>query len=161
MLQRNSFNEESIAYLANIRSLTHLALGLSATPLTDVAMEHIGKIHSLEFLDLQHSMVTDSGMAHLAGLTNMEQLWIQGASGLEGRSITDESVNVFMGMKRLQRLTAFETQLTDAGIRRIAALPNLRRMEISSGAVSEQLATELKKDYPALTIWIRRIEPNK
>ena len=58
---------------------------------TDVDLEHLKALTTLQYLNLPFSKVTDAGLEHLKGLTNLEEL------DLRATNVTDE------GVKKLQQ----------------------------------------------------------
>ncbi len=72
-------------------------------------------------LQLKDGKVTDTGLASLAGMNNIEQI------NLEGTVITDAGLTHLKNMTSLQLLTVTGTKVTNAGIAGLKkSLPNLR-----------------------------------
>ena len=71
-------------------------------------------------LDLRDTKVTDAGLVHLKGLTQLEWLW------LSHTQVTDAGLVHLKGMTNLQRL-GLPRQITDAGLTELQqALPDCR-----------------------------------
>ena len=65
------------------------------------------------------SRVTDAGLIHLAGLTQLEELWLQKTR------ITDDGLAHLAQLTSLKELWLLETRITDAGVAHLAGLTNL------------------------------------
>ena len=55
--------------------------------------------------------ITDSGLEHLEGLTNLKTLGLY-----DGKSITDSGLVSLKELTSLQNLQLMETQITDSGV---------------------------------------------
>src|SRR6185369_117320 len=55
-----------------------VVLSLKSTEIHDDDLRNVGQLNSLEQLDLEYTKITDSGIAHLAGLKNLRYLSISG-----------------------------------------------------------------------------------
>jgi hypothetical protein len=70
-------------------------------------------------VDLSRSRITDAGLGHLKGLTNLEQL------NLNDSRITDAALVHLKGLTHLRELVISDTQISDTGFNELqAALPN-------------------------------------
>ena len=47
---------------------------LDNTPVTDAGLEHLRGLTQLEWLNLSHTQVADDGLAHLRGMTRLQEL---------------------------------------------------------------------------------------
>ena len=72
-----------------------------------------------------YSKFTDDGIAHLAGLTQLESLGLSGA-----RRVTDASLSVVARLTNLQELYISDCPLTDDGLEQLAALEKLEKLEL-------------------------------
>ena len=63
------------------------AVYLTGTPVTDAGLEHLRGLTQLQLLSLDSTRVTDAGLAHLRGLTQLEVLY------LISTRVTDAGVN--------------------------------------------------------------------
>lgn len=75
--------------------------------------------------------MTDAGLVHLKGLTNLESL------NLKGTGITDAGLVYLMGLTKLQRLNVGATGVTDEGVKQIKQV--LPECEISNTQIIIQL----------------------
>ena len=88
--------------------------------MTDDGLAHLARLTGLSELYLSKTRITDAGLAHLAGLTGLENLWI------DGTTVSDAGLRHLEGLTRLKILVAYHAQVTAAGKSQILkALPNL------------------------------------
>jgi hypothetical protein len=84
-------------------------------------MDAIGSLTNLEWLDLDHTRITDAGLAKLAGLTKLTEL------GLDSVELTDKGVVSLAGIGSLRELDLYHTLVTDKGFELLQkALPACR-----------------------------------
>ena len=96
------------------------------TGVGDEQMRHLGKLTSLEILDLHSTDVGDEGVAQLGGLTNLEEL--------------DLSF----------------TAVTDVGLAAISELDNLKRLSLNGSLVTEKGVQGLRMKRDDLdVVWLR------
>jgi hypothetical protein len=84
--------------LADIGRLPRLErLHANSVRVTDVGMAHLAGLTKLRSLGIEGTPgLTDAGLAHLAGLEQLEGLMIQGTMGIEGPGLAH-----LAGLKRL------------------------------------------------------------
>jgi Leucine-rich repeat (LRR) protein len=137
------FTDDGIQYLRPLKNLTSLYIG--GTAITDEGVRELQGLTKLRVLrlngtkiegrglgslpasiaelDLNHSEVTDRGLANIAELTSLERL------SLSGTRITDDGIGELAKMTSLRRLTVTDTAISDAGIAELQrALPGCRVM---------------------------------
>jgi formyltetrahydrofolate synthetase len=85
-------------------------------------MDTVGQLAALEALDLDHTKVTDAGIAKLTGLT------------------------------RLLNLELDSVELTDAGVAQLGALRSLKELDLYHTLVSEKAFQQLQTTLPACHI---------
>ncbi|MBI3470411.1 MAG: hypothetical protein HY013_03535 [Candidatus Solibacter usitatus] len=146
------FPGRDLAYLSELDSLQTLSLpfshvdatGLAALahlPLKDLRLERCLRINdaalaqlrevtSLVQLEIHETSVTDAGIAHLAGLTNLEVLWL-------GPWVTDLSLEVVAGLPRLRHLDLCARGITDSGIAHLTSLSNLQTLYLNYCALTD------------------------
>lgn len=106
--------------LSPLRDLPHLErLYLAASSVDDAGLAYVRGLNKIKRMSLWKTNVTDDGMANLAGLTSMEVL------DIHYTELSDECLVHLAGMSGLERLI-FNFALTDKGLQRLAALPNVR-----------------------------------
>jgi hypothetical protein len=88
---------------------------------TDAMLAEVGRLNQLQQLSV-HTSVTDAGLVHLKGLTNLSSLGVAG------------------------------TQVTDAGLMHLKGLTNLSLLFLGGTRVTDAGMNELKRTLPGLTI---------
>jgi hypothetical protein len=91
----------------------------------------VGRIKALENLSLERTGLTDSGLAHLAPLTNLESL------SIGHNPLTDAGLPALTGLSKLKVLWVNETSVTDAGLLQLAVLPKLRSLNATGSAATD------------------------
>jgi hypothetical protein len=92
---------------------------LANTQITDAGLVHLQGLSQLQGLDLSGTKVTDAGLAHLQGLRKLEVLL------LINTQVTDAGLMHLQGLSRLQEVDLRHTQVTDRGVKSLQeALPN-------------------------------------
>ncbi len=109
--------------------------------LSDSALETVGRLPGVEAIRCAgtRSSVTNAGLAHLAGLTNLKEL------NLSETGITDAGLVTLKGMKSLQRLELCGTRITDAGLEHLSGLSSLQILDLSFTDVRRAGIVHLKK----------------
>jgi len=85
----------------------------------------------LHALDLSHSQVSDTALAHLSGLTGLRVL------ELTSTCIGDEGLKAINGLHNLQSLGMSYSRVTSSGLNFLAELKNLREIWLSGTAVDD------------------------
>ena len=106
---------------------------------TDASLAHLAGLTALELLILDGTHVTDAGLAHLTGLTALKAL------DLIGTQVTDAGLAHLAGLAALETLDLAGTQVTDAGVAALRKrlpngvrsgrdpIPPLRRLLLNEG----------------------------
>ena len=89
---------------------------------TDECLKSLGGIHSLVFLNLRKTTVTDAGLNHLLKLHSLERL------NLYDCNITDEGLRTLPRVKGLSEISLLNTKVTAEGIRQLQTV--MPRLEI-------------------------------
>jgi hypothetical protein len=109
-----------IDYFVNVTSVTF------ETQQTEAILAHVGRLHRLEGLNASLTPVTDAGLAHLGGLSELRALACLGTPGLTDAGLTH--------LARLERLEALSidgpTRIEGPGLAHLASLPRLRLLSI-------------------------------
>jgi Leucine-rich repeat (LRR) protein len=141
-----------IPYLRNLRSLD-----VTSTNISDAGLIEIGKQKSLRQLRLGGTHITDNGLLQLRDLSELKVLLLWGirsddlltkdrGGGLprgnvprirtlqtsgERPRITDAGLEHLKGLKNLETLDLFASQVTDAGLHHLVGLQNLRSLNLA------------------------------
>lgn len=133
--------------------------------LDDKALVHVKKLSSIAFLDLFEACdmdrvsdegianlarnksliclrlgpgITDAGLAHLKGLTQLTELRLDNAE-----SVTDVGVKYLKRLRNLESLSLQYTKVGDAAMREIAHLIKLKVLEVNHTGVTDEGLTFL------------------
>jgi len=114
-------------------------------PQTDAILAHVGRLRRLKWLDVRSMRVTDAGLAHLAGLSDLRSLSCLGTPGL-----TDAGLAHLAGLERLEALSIEgPTGIEGPGLAHLARLDRLRFLAIhtenDAGLPSLSRLTGLRK----------------
>lgn len=124
ILDETDITGTGLVHLKELRKLRRL--GLIDTSVTDASLAHLTELKALKEFALCSSLasakrVTDVGMVHLSGLTNLTFL------NLHGTAVTDAGLFLLGGLKNLETLRFHTTDVTDKGIEDIQkALPDCK-----------------------------------
>jgi hypothetical protein len=101
--------------------------GLDANgQMTDEILERVARLEHLTVLRLGGSKdLTDAGVAHLEGMTELREL------DLGGCPITDRSLEVVARLPKLEQLGLWRTTVTDAGTARLSRCVRLTRVDLA------------------------------
>jgi hypothetical protein len=105
-------------------------LDLSGTQVTDAGLEHLKGLTQLWRLSLNGTEVTDVGLEHLKGLMQLQGLY------LTRTKVTDAGLEHLKGLTQLRVLRLSGTQVADAGLEHLKGLTQLERLDLSGTRVS-------------------------
>lgn len=111
---------QGFARLSELSELKGLGLGISGAE--DEAMEYVGELQGLVFLDLTGTQITDAGVAQLANLKNLRSL------ALVSTDVGDDSLAVLAQLPELESLDIRGCNVTDAGLAHLSASPSLKEL---------------------------------
>jgi hypothetical protein len=99
-------------------------------------------------LGLNGTQITDAGLAHLEGKSNLRSL------NLSDNSITDAGLVFLPSLKEhLQSLDLSDTRVSDAVLRNLRRLTNLRRLDLGNTCVTDSGVKELQQALPSCAIF--------
>ena len=101
-----------------------------APPPTDADLAHLKGLTSLQNLYLRNASITDAGLAHLEGLISLECLY------LSHTQITGVGLAHLKGLTRLQELWLDSTSVTDAGLAHLEALISLEYLQLDKTQIT-------------------------
>lgn len=102
----------------------------------DEGYRHVGRCERLESLVLMYCRdTTDVATEHIAGLPVLKSYFAS------YNGITDRSMEILAGMTSLERVTLYGCPgVTNAGVAKLAVLPNLREVRFSGPNISREAA---------------------
>jgi hypothetical protein len=131
-IQRLSWGTASDSSLAGIADWENLFdLYLRATPITDDGLRHLSGLTELRFLDLDATRIDGSGLSHLAGLQNLVRL------NLTATAVTDDTLRNLPPLPELQAVGLAETAVTDNGLVHLQSFPKLWAVSTWSSPISD------------------------
>ncbi|MFM8272360.1 MAG: restriction endonuclease subunit S [Gemmata sp.] len=160
------------AGLEELAPLEHLAqLDLTDTPVTDAGLKRLVRLQNLTGLGLFRTRVTHEGLGELANFNKLTSVWLS--------EVTDRTLGVLREVHRLPvlgnaeaagngrpimpedviRLNLDGTQVTDAGLRELAAFKNLTNLYLGGSPVTDAGLKELAvfKNLTTLTLHDTRV----
>lgn len=112
---------KNLKYLRLYREDSLIKSEPKAVVVTDTGLAHLKSLTELENLNLMGQKVTEVGLEHLKDLTSLNEL------DLSGDGITDAGLEHLYGLVRLKRLNLYQTRVTAAGKEALMSkLPMLR-----------------------------------
>ena len=120
---------------------------LNDTQVTDAGLKHLKGLTQLQALLLNHTQVTDAGLEHLKRLTQLQGL------SLNSTHVTDAGLENLKGLTQLQYLWLNNTHVTDAGLEHLTGLTQLQLLNLFSTQVTDQGAKTLQQALPNCRIF--------
>jgi Leucine-rich repeat (LRR) protein len=112
---------------------------ITQTLIDDQRLAQLSHVPHLRELILDHTSITDAGLAPLLNLSELEHLRLRGAR------ITDRGLREICRIPSLKRLNLPQADLTDAGLAELASLDQLELLRLGSPRVTnagiEKIAT--------------------
>lgn len=96
----------------------------SKSGVTDEHLAQLPVFKQLDYLAVVTPSVTDDGLRHIAGLTNLDTLF------LSDSGLTDKAMPALQGLAKLERLYLDRTRVTDQGLASIAGLDTLTTLSL-------------------------------
>ncbi|WP_038170536.1 c-type cytochrome domain-containing protein [Verrucomicrobium sp. BvORR106] len=100
----------------------------------------------LIWVDLARTKVTDSGLAMVAGMSNLERLH------LENTAITDAGLDHLAKLGKLEYLNLYGTKVTDAGLAKLAGAKSLKKLFVWQTGATREGAKKLEAQIPGLVV---------
>lgn len=107
-------------------------LDLGHTDVTDSSLAHIESLRGLRVLELTSTDITDEGLLHVAKLTGLTSL------GLSHSRISDEGVKELGGLTRLRELWMSSTDIDDAGLEGLSLPQTLVQLGLSGTRITDE-----------------------
>ncbi|MFH5806785.1 hypothetical protein [Alienimonas sp. DA493] len=134
----SSTNAAHLLPLLLLPELKTLTLG--GVAFDDDAMATVGKLTSLERLDISGTPVTNEGLAELSGLTNLKVLRL--------KTVPVDDLAPLEGMTELRELDVRFSNVGDAAMESVAKLPNLSALKLERSKVTDEGLKKLSPEQP-------------
>lgn len=153
LLKSLPVSDEDLVHLSGLDTLE--SLNLSGTDITGAGLVHIAKLTNLRKLGLnggyqKPSKVDDEGLSHLRNLSQLEELV------LSDSQITDEGLAHLSGLTKLKSLYLFQTNITDAGLLHLEGLQELETLRAGRTGITEEGGAAFKAKMPKLTKFLEK-----
>lgn len=109
--------------------------------LTDASFSHLGQWPALERLSLFATGLTNGGLAHLAAIRGLRSLAV--GNELRGEALSDEGLAHLAGMTDLAELSFRSAGVTGRGLEVLATLPGLRKLAVGGCGLTEDAIPSL------------------
>ena len=119
---------------------------LQGEELTDAGLAHLSGLTNLTNLHLGGTQVTDAGLEKLKDLSSLRRLH------LENTTLNGTGLVHLKGLVNLEYLNLYATQVTDDGLVHLAGLKNLRRLFLWQSKTTDEGVAKLQKALPDLVI---------
>ena len=113
-------------------------LSLGRTAVTDAGMKHLSGCTNLAWLDLSLTSIGDEGLAGIKDCRQLKQLF------LEGTKITDTSLPLIGGLKELEELDLSAVRVTDDALSCLASLKKLKVLYLTNSPLSDKCLAHFK-----------------
>ena len=119
------------------------SLSFETTDLTDTGVESIASLPNLEKLTVLDGAVGDNGLKRLSQVDSLKTLH------LINLDLTDDGLAALQSLTNLETLTVYcynssKTKLTDAAIRHLMELRQLKKLNVGRGWLSLKARSELR-----------------
>ena len=120
------------------------SLDLAETSITDAGLAHIRGLSNLEILDLRQTDVTDAGLTQVAPLLGLKAISLS-------RGVGDAGLATLTGLPGLTVLNLTETTVSDAGLGGLSGHAGLKTLMLPSRIGGPAIA-RLKAELPGLSV---------
>jgi len=144
-LQRTTIGDVGLERVGRMLGLKHLSLGDYSTQIHDEGLAHLAGLVQLERLDLNRTDITDAGLIHLMGMRKLKELELRETN-------VDAGLLQLTGLSQLERIDLSSTDLSDATAISLAAIKSLKHIDVSHTRVTSAGARSLKSRLPELQI---------
>jgi hypothetical protein len=141
VLKLSHLDDEGVTHLGSLSQLEELDLSKVSLvraiepalvfDLKDHHLESIGKLRKLRRLSLGGTFVTDDGVDHLRGLTELEEL------DLTGTRVSSVGLAALRDMKRLRRLSLDGTRITDPGLKSLSGMTSMEELNLGGTRIGD------------------------
>lgn len=152
--------DRDLQWLPKLKRLRSLSVAL--TGITDEAMKHVGAVGTMRWLYLDSTAVTDQGLIELSELSELETLSLvslqvsKASLGqltchnlknlyLRHSTIRDDDLEATSRFPLLDRLCLDNTALTNAGLKHLVGLEDLKELDLSGTKITDECLPTLQQ----------------
>ncbi len=128
------------------------ALNLAGTEITDAGVEHLKGLTNLRTLHLHDTEITDAGLVHLKALTSLVDLW------LHETEISDAGLVHLKALTSLVDLCLCGTEISDAGLVHLKGLTSLKTLWLHETEITDAGLVHLKGLNSLERLWLTDTE---
>ncbi len=118
------------------------SLDLQGTQLTDSGLEHLKGLTNMDSLNLSSTQIGDAGLIHLSGFSSLTDL------ALSNTKISDEGLKHLSGLSSLTELALFNIKVTDEGLKHLVGLVNLEKIDLDDTQTTPEGRAMLRQALP-------------
>jgi len=139
-----TISDDDLVILGKIDSVE--MIDLSDSEVTNEGLRHLRKLPNLSYLELSNTKISDAGLEHLAGLSSLELLF------LSGTRISDAGLKCLSEMPKLFSLWLDDTDISDAGLEHFKGESRIRAISARNTDVTRRSVSELKEASPNMVV---------
>lgn len=129
-LENIPLTDESLARVKGLATEV-VAMHLAKTQVTDTGLAHLAGMSNLQTLDLSNTNITDSGLVHLEKLRSLQTLT------LYNTRVTGSGLASLKGLTSLRQLSLGRTRVDDAGLADLSRLKSLLHLDLADTKVTD------------------------
>jgi hypothetical protein len=145
VLSRTTVGDAGLAHLSSMQSLECVIL--DENDITGAGLVHLNGLRKLRRLGLVDMSLTDADLARLSELKGLKELALCGSPG-RAFSVTDAGLVHLSGLTNLTFLNLNGTAVTDAGVVLLGSLKNLERLKFNATHVTDKGIEGLQRVLP-------------
>lgn len=134
---RPTASDDDLKYLAELAELKELG-SLERCRITDDGLPMISQLSCLRRLTLNSSEITNAGLAHLAGKTDLTALSLSNMP-----KVNDAGLQHLSGLTRLEKLTLFNTGVCGSGFEALGQLQQITRLNLNGSPIADEHLAKL------------------
>jgi len=119
-----------------------VSVEIGGTKVTDAGLKHLEGLTELESLSISGAKITDAGLEHLKELTSLKGLFIHYTD------VTDAGLVHLKGLTKLEYLDLGFTNVTDAGLVHLKGLTGLKELYLNGTKVTDAGVKKLQQALP-------------
>ena len=148
--EKLKITDQGVANLAHLRKLE--VLSLYGNRVTDVGMQAIAQLSDLRVLDLSLVGIKDKGITALAPLHQLEELYLLYNTGFAGPILTDQAVQTIKEFTNLRQLSLVGAKVSNESVELLAGLKKLERLQLQYSRIDAEGIAVIQAALPNVSI---------